>query len=445
MRVALAYPMIKRDAMACNPPLGILYLATSLQKHGHEVAAFDRDGYDGGLQELISRVSDYKPELVGLPLFSGVGSFRDVQVVVKQVREKLPTAHMVLGGPHASACPEQTLQWYPEVDFVLRGEAEHTVCALAAQLEKNVARPEVPGLCYREGGEIVSIPLGKFTADLDSIPIPDRKFLWENYRRKLYWRLDRKGVTDYIVTGRGCPFRCKFCYQLERSTYRLRSPENILQEIMYLASLGTTCIDFEDDIFTADKSRSIRVCRMIREAGLRLDLKVRSHVNTVDEELLAELRAAGARTVVFGIESGSQKILDAMNKKATVERNAEAIRLTKKAGLACYADMFIGFPGETLETMAETERFLAKTKPTAINMQVLVPFPGTAIYAESKANGTLVGDWSIDKPTPFVKLPWADNREILWAHQRRIVRRYYSGASVLLEIQSNCLGVWVPP
>jgi len=131
---------------------------------------------------------------------------------------------------------------------------------------------------------------------------------------------------------------------------------------------------------------------MIREAGLRLDLKVRSHVNTVDEELLAELRAAGARTVVFGIESGSQKILDAMNKKATVERNAEAIRLTKKAALACYADMFIGFPGETLETMAETERFLAKTKPTAINMQVLVPFPGTAIYAESKANGTLVGD-----------------------------------------------------
>lgn len=434
MRTALAYPMTKRDPIACNPPLAILYLATNLQKHNHEVAVFDRDGYDDGLPGLIDGVSDYKPGLVGLPLFSTRESFHAARTVVQQLRHKLPTAKIVLGGPHASACPEQTLQWYPEADFVLRGEAEHTLPLLTAQLDKNAVRPEVPGLSYRDGNEIVSIPLGESIADLDSIPIPDRKFLWENYRRKIYWRLERKGITDYMVTGRGCPFRCKFCFQMERSTFRTRSPENILQELEYLASLGITSIDFEDDLFTAKRERCLKVCRMIREAGLRLDLKVRSHVNTIDEELLAELRKAGVKTVVFGIESGSQKVLEAMNKKSRVERNMEAIQITKKAGLQCYADLFIGFPGETRETLAETERFLRKAKPTAINMSVLVPFPGTPVYAEAKANGTLVGDWTIDGPTPFVKLPWTDNREVLWEIQRGIVRRYYSQVGVLLQI-----------
>ena len=154
-------------------------------------------------------------------------------------------------------------------------------------------------------------------------------------------------------------------------------------------------------------------------------------MDAIDEELLAEMRKAGIRSVTYGFESGSQKILDAMNKRVKAEDNYKAVRLTKRAGLAAYGDVLIGYPGEDEETIAETERFLIKARPTAMNMHALVPFPGTPVYEEAKMNGTLVGDWTIHGSLPYVKLPWMDDRSTLLERVRRITRRYYTNPLVL--------------
>ena len=192
--------------------------------------------------------------------------------------------------------------------------------------------------------------------------------------------------------------------------YRARSAENVVRELVYLASLGITTIDFEDDLFTGRKTRCLEICRMIGEAGLKLDLKVRSHVRKVDEGLLQAMKGIGVKAVVFGIESGSGTMLKAMNKKATVEDNYRAVSLTKQAGLMCYADLFLGYPGETPETIAETREFLLKARPTAVNFGVLMPYPCTTVYQQAKDAGTLVSDWWPDAPVPFVRLPWASDR-----------------------------------
>jgi anaerobic magnesium-protoporphyrin IX monomethyl ester cyclase len=216
--------------------------------------------------------------------------------------------------------------------------------------------------------------------------------------------------------------------------YRSRSPENVVQELEYLFSTGITAVDIEDDLFTVNKKRCVRICEMIREAGLRLDLKVRSRVDTIDKEMLDEMRRSGVRTVVYGFESGSQRILAAMGKNTSAERNYEVVRMTKKAGLRCHADVLIGFPGEDAESLAETTRFLLKARPTTMLIGVMTPFPCTQAYDDAKANGTLVGDWSVDGPQPYIKLDWMDDSRALWAESRKLYSKFYSNPAVLLGV-----------
>jgi len=399
---------------------------------------FDRDAHDGGMPEMINRIVEFKPDLFGIPIFTVPQSLTEALAITNEVRSKLPNTTIVAGGPHVTACPEETLDWFPAVDFVLQGEADDKLCQLVEQLESNASQPQVPGLCYRSDGQNVVTPPGPPPPNLDSIPIPDRKLLWYGYEKKVYWRIGRRGIADIVITSRGCPFNCRFCFKVEKR-FRYRSPDNVVNELLYLNSLGIRSIDLEDDLWTVPKSRCLEICRLIRDAGLRLDLKVRSRVDTIDEEMLAEMRKIGVTSIVYGFESGSQPVLDAMGKKTQVQRNYEVVRMTKKAGILCFADMFLGFPGETPETLAETERFLVTARPTAINMGCLTPFPGTQVYLEAKKKGMLVGDWAIGSPPPYVKLDWMTDWSSLIKFHSRIMRRYYTHPLVLLGTLRSCM------
>ncbi len=428
MRVALVYPYRKLIGSGCEPPLSLLYLATSLQKRNSEVTVFDRDGFLDE-REMIAMVVDSRPEVLGIPIFTR--NLREAFIISQEFRRRLPNLIIIAGGPHPTACPDNTLNLIPEINFVLCGESDYTFCEVVEQLQSNVAYPKTAGLYYWSDGKIVLNQVGIAPQDLNMIPFPNRKLLWDNYKKGLYWRIGRKGVTDLMITSRGCPFNCKFCFKIERG-YRFRSPENVVNELVYLASIGIKNVDFADDLFTLNKSRCIEICRLLRETGLKFDLKVRSRVDTIDDEMLAEMRKSGVRIVVYGFESGSQKVLNAMNKKTKVERNYEVVHMTKKAGLQCFADMFIGFPGETPETLAETEKFLLKARPTAVNMGILYPLPATQVYLEAKKNGSLIGDWSLDG-FPYVKLPWMEDFSTIVKYYNKIIRRYYLNPFVIFS------------
>ena len=166
--------------------------------------------------------------------------------------------------------------------------------------------------------------------------------------------------------------------------------------------------------------------------GYDFDLKVRSRVNSIDEEMLRKLKKAGVKQIIYGFESGSQKMLDSMNKKTTVEMNKKAVDLTKKAGIACYGEIMIGMPGETRETINETISFLLEKKPIIGFVPVLYPLPGTKVYGEAKKNGTLQGDWTVDGPWPWVKLPWAQSMSDIEAESWRISKTVQRDLGTLL-------------
>ena len=436
MRVALVYPFRKAGLHSCNPPLALLYLATSLEAAGHEVSVIDRDAYASDYPGFIEKIRNYEPDLVGMPIFTLTPVFKAVREVCRDLREKLPDAIFLAGGPSSTALPEETLQWYPEIDYVLQGEADITICDLMDQLDRNVADPDVPGLCYRRNGAVHSIPRADPPADLDALPIPDRKFVWDNFKSNTYWRLDHKGPVDLIVTSRGCPFNCRFCFKTEKK-FRYRSAENVMSELEYLASIGNKNIDIEDDLFTANKKRCLSICRMIQDAGLSLKLKARSRVDTIDEEMLHEMRNAGVHTVVYGIESGSDRILKAMGKKTSVERNFEVVKMTKKAGLRCHCDILVGFPGEDEESIRGTEKFLKKACPSTMLTSAMMPWPCTPVFDEAKSNGTLVGKWSPDTPPPYIKLPWMNDYSTLKRRSHQVTNRFYRDPRVMAGLVKN--------
>lgn len=402
MKIALVYPKSKTLETGCFPPISLISIATVLKKNGLEVKIFDPDAYAGDLCDVAEDVLRYDPGVIGISVLSDMDLLNNVEYLCKFFKEKIPLARIVLGGAHATAMPHQAFERYPEADYVLAGEAEFSFLETVRQIAGNKAVLSVPGLYQREDGQISLHAAPEIIKNLDLIPVPDRTILSDNYKRGFYWRVEHRDATDILLTSRGCPFDCRFCYQMTR-TYRMRSQEQIIEELGQLARMNIRNVHIEDDLFTANKQRVAELCQKIRKMNFKFHLKVRSRVNSIDDEMLEELKKTGVFAIVYGIESGSQTVLNAMGKKVTVQQNMDAIRKTHQHGLKCYADMFVGYPGETPETIEETKRFLLRAKPFAIGLGVMIPFPETFAYKEAQANGSLAGDWNTRGDKPFIK------------------------------------------
>ena len=431
MRVTLIYPFKKRCIQGCNPPISILYLAASLQKAGYNVAVIDRDEDNISDLDILKRLNDYQPTLIGIPLFSN--HMRTAYDLVNLLSSHNADWKIVIGGPHATARPEQVLEIFKGCNYVLRGESEDSIVDLARCIENNSSLDAVRGLSYKQNGSIFHNPDAVVNMDLDSIQFPNRKLIDTAYKKKTYFRIGHRGTTDVIITSRGCPFNCNFCFKITK-IFRARSPENVLEELMLIRSQGIRNVHIMDDLFVVPKSRCLTILKMIKEQKLDMEFKVRSRVDLINEELLVAMKEAGVKAVVYGFESGSQKILDLMNKQTTVEMNYKVIALTKKVGLQCYADIFIGYPGETIETINETQKFILKAKPTAVNFAVMYPLPNTKVYDLAKEQGTLINDWSVNGPQPWIKLPWIENKDILFTYRRKMLRKYLTSPVVIANV-----------
>jgi len=417
-------------------PISLLYLGASLTQAGHTVFVLDRRTFQTD-KLFYAALKKTEADLIGITLYADV--YTRVYKLVNEIRRFSPSARIVLGGPEASANREEVMQVFNRVDYLLVGEAERTLVRLCNNLfeldETELA--SIEGLSFRKDGEVHHTPAPAPTKDIDSIPFPQRDLIKPDIWKKSYYRPGLGRPTDVILTSRGCPFKCRFCYRLAPG-YRVRSAENVLAEIDEICGRGAKGLIIIDDNFTVNRKRCVAILEDILEKGRELAIKCRGRVNDVDPELLALMKKAGVRSVTFGIESGSQKVLDAMNKQTTVEQNYKAIRMVRDAGLQCYADLFLGFPGETRDTIKETSDFLMKAKPTGINMGWLYPLHGTEVYEQVKQNGTLVGDWGILEDYPWVRLPWFHDIEELRREHRKISYRFWLNPGVITRgIKSN--------
>jgi radical SAM superfamily enzyme YgiQ (UPF0313 family) len=362
------------------PPLGLCSLAAYLETGGHEIRIIDAEAEGLDTTQVVERIDAAHPDMVGItattPMMPGT------EVLAKEINDRL-NIPVVLGGPHVTAMPLETLRRCQHFDYGVYGEGEETFLDLVNHLEKGGEVKGIKGLVYREKGEVVKTELRPLLKDLDALPFPDRGLLTlENYR----WSVPKKGTTKFttIMSTRGCPFHCVFCSQstVFGREVRYRSPENVLDEMEEIVeNFGVRHLVFIDDTLTLKRQRVVEICRGILERGLEVTWEGWTRAHTVDEELLRLMKKAGLVRISFGIESGNPRILKAIKKGVSLEAIKRAYRMAKRVGLETRGSVMLGHPFETRQTAIETLEFIRSLEECdQVHINIMTPYPGTELY-----------------------------------------------------------------
>ena len=339
-------------------PMGLAYLAAVLEEAGHEVTVIDCPAEMIDLKQLKTKLAAIEPNLIGIT--SMTPTIQSAFLSAQTAKKACPEAMVVIGGPHATFMDEQVLAEEKAVDVVVRGEGEETLLELAQNVSNPQALKKIEGITFRNNGEIVRTPTRPYIHNLDELPRPAYKyFSLENYRL-----FGRKMLP--IMTSRGCPSQCSFCTtaRMFGKAFRARSPKSIVDELEWLRDEhGADAFSFYDDTFTLNTKRAVTICEEIKNRKIGLPWDCQTRVSRVSTELLATMRDANCQQVFFGVESGCQKILDAVNKGTTVEQNRRAIKMAKDAGLFVAISVIIGYPGETRDMLIQTIDLVKKAVP----------------------------------------------------------------------------------
>lgn len=408
MKVLLVAPAIEGAYTGVPvPPLGVAYIASSLEGDGHSVKIVDMDALRLKIDDLLAITGEYKPDSVG---FSVLTPFYKTVCVFASKIKKLFDIPIFIGGAHPSGLPEGSLQECPNIDIAVIGEGEETVRELISAIDEGRGLHETKGIAYREGDKIVRNPPRELIEDIDSVPFPAWHLLpMERYLNSGF-KFNKKSFS--LITSRGCPYKCTYCdsHQIWKRKLRYRSPENILMEIRELKEkYGVSHIILQDDTFTASKSRVADLCdRMIKEApGIVWDCKGR--VDRVDFEVLKKMRDAGCTYISYGLESGSQEILDYVKKGITIDQIRRAVKLTKHAGIEVGGFWMMGFPPEDRRHIDMTVELLKELNlGWNSGLSILVPYPGTDIYADMKKEGLVLNenwDYYFKVPPSLIEPP----------------------------------------
>jgi anaerobic magnesium-protoporphyrin IX monomethyl ester cyclase len=388
------YPDVKPGIVYC-PPLHLGYLAALLLPQGFEVRIVDMRIEGVGLQGIGRIVQNDRPDIVGISCTTT--SYPQGLAIARRVKEVRPPTLVVMGGCHVTFMAQECLAENPQLDAVVRGEGEFTLLELALAWKQRGALRDIAGLSYRDGDEdaIIHNPARPFITDLDSLPWP---------ARHLMTSLHTYDADGSLFTSRGCPHACIFCAASAMSgrRYRTRSAAQVVDEMEHLIrDYGFSHLTILDDTFTAlPKRLTLPVCQEIERRGLQMTFDCESRADVVTPELCDALVRAGCIGIQFGVESGSQAVLDASHKGITLEQVRNAIRWARAAGIHSIVCSFIlGHVHDTEETIRETILFWQELQAMGvakIPFAPLTPFPGTDVYEKRQEYGVVIHetDWS---------------------------------------------------
>ncbi len=404
-RVTLVNPPYPKGApQSLFLPLGLGYLAAVLEQNQYEVHVLDLQITKPTPQQIEAQLAASKPDIVGVT--TSTLTYWPAVEVVKAAKKVTPHALTLMGGPHVTALPEQTLTEAPEADIVVRGEGERTLLELAALVSKGTVEnlDAVNGITYRKNGQAQNTGDRAFIENLDELPHP----AYKHFPLDKYMMAGKNYLP--IISSRGCPFQCTFCMASKMcgTKFRTRSPEKTVEELEWLRDTHhADIIAFYDDTFTIDKKRAAAICDLMKQRKFDLPWDCRTRVDQINREILVKLRDANCQLIHFGVESGSQKMLDAMKKRTTVEQNAAAIKLVKEVGISVAISVVVGYPGETETELRQTFQFIKQTKPDFVYVCQAIPYPGTELLGILHNMGWEVSDnWNqFDEQSPVFKNP----------------------------------------
>ena len=410
---------------AVSPPLSLLHLAAVVREHGFEPIILDCPACEVDYRGAVERVRAVGPKYVGITAMTP--HILQANRLAEAIKAEMPEVTVLLGGAHVSAVPEETMRRFPSIDIAAIGEADYSLPELLLALRDGKPASTVRGLMVRDGAEL------RYTGDrqervaMDRLPLPAWDILDgfpQGYRVPLF-AAHRRPATP-IITSRGCPGKCIFCYSGFHATIATYSAEYVFEMLRHLKErYGIREFQIYDDNFTMYRKNLSRLLRLMIERRLDMTWSCNARVDMVTEQMLAQMAQAGCWQISFGIETGNEAIRAALKKEVTNDQIARAVGWTRRAGIRTVGYFMVGHFGETPQTIDETVRFATGLGLDDFRMSFFTPLPGTPSYALATRYGQFDDDWG--KMTLFspVFIPSGMTRDELISAQKRALRRFF--------------------
>jgi len=380
----------EQGIMRPYPPLGILYISAFLEKNNIDNDVFDTTF--SSRRKLREYLLQNRPDIIGL--YCNLMTKLNVIETVRFIKSQIPSSTVILGGPDVRYNAELYLK--EGVDYIVIGEGEDTTLELVNHIQSEATDPaSIAGIAYMRNGVVVQNRERDKIKDLNELPIPNRGKIDLHLYLDAWKRYHGKNAIS-VSTMRGCPYTCKWCSRgVYGLSYRRRSPEKVAEEIALIKEqYNPDSLWFVDDVFTISHKWLETLAQELAKRNVRIPYECITRADRMNETVVALLRETGCFRVWIGAESGSQKVIDLMDRRVDVNQVRDMIRLTRKSGIEAGTFIMLGYPGETEEDIEETIHHLKESNPDIFTITVAYPIKGTELYEEVEADISTSLDWS---------------------------------------------------
>lgn len=425
-------------------PMNLAYLAAALRKAGFEAVLADFEISPYTIEALSRLLKNLTPAVVAITAMTP--TIMSAATLAGDVKRLFPDIVTVIGGSHSSAMPELTLTEYHVFDYVVVGEGEATLIELCICMRDGGRENDIAGLAFRENAGVTVTKPRRLITDLDSIPFPARDLIDYKTQSGHFSRgFSNKMLSTELFTSRGCPVGCSFCaiQSTFGRTVRFRDPDFIEDEVKQMVrEQNFNHVVIADDTFTLKPERADAICEILGRSGIS-SWNCDTRVNSVTPDLLKTMKRCGCEKVAFGVESGSQRILDLIGKGITVDQVRRAVLWAKEAGIKHIEGNFIigCDPSETIQDLEETRKLVTSLPWTFVSIAVIVPYPGTPVREQMMADGLIDISCDWENYVIFGKSPgWRTEQlsaDELLQHQRSLTRSFYLKPSYVLSMLAS--------
>jgi anaerobic magnesium-protoporphyrin IX monomethyl ester cyclase len=460
LKISLIFPKPPKEGIFCKsvkdaekfnkekiefygfPPMGILYLATYLNENNFEVSILDQFARDFSNEETINWIKREDPDILGFSTITTAGTGKSSADIARSVKEKInPNIKILFGNYHATFNDTRILNKYPFIDGCVRGEGENTLLEIAEKLEKGKGFNDIRGLTYRDNGRIIRNDDRPLIKNIDSLPFPNRKLLGNvEYKNKVEGLDLSVGKFTSSASSRGCAFKCSFCSSsMFWGNWRPRSPENIVEELSLLEGQGYQNLLWVDDNFTISKKRLMKLSNLLKKECLDFYWMAEGRVTQSSIELLNAMKKMGCKILSYGVESGSQRILDWYNKQINLKQVHDAIKNSKKVGIdMVLANFIVGAPIETREEIINTLNFSLKLDIDFPQFHILGIIPGNWIWNQMVSEKRINPEECWEVGTAVLPIPLSELMlRIRETHIKFIRRPRYIYRQLLKSLKSK--------
>ncbi|MFX1364618.1 MAG: B12-binding domain-containing radical SAM protein [Promethearchaeota archaeon] len=460
MKISLIFPKPPEQATFCGtvkeaenyneekinfygfPPMGILYLATYLSENNFDVSIFDQFARGASFERTLNWIKREDPDILGFSTITTAGTGITSAEIARRVKEEInPNVKILFGNYHATFNDTRILNKYPFIDACVRGEGENTLLEIAEKTEKGKNFQDIRGLTYRDNGRIIRNNDRPLIENIDILPFPNRKFLGNvEYKSEVEGLDISLGNFTTAASSRGCAYQCTFCSSsMFWHKWRPRSPNNIVEELSLLESQGYQNLYWIDDNFTINKKRLMELSYLVRKEKIDLNWMAEGRVTQSSKELLTAMKHMGCRIISYGIESGSQRVLDWYKKNITLNQIYNALENSKKVGMDVVLGNFIvGAPIETREDIIQTFNFAIKLNIDFPQFHVLGIIPGNWIWDQMVEEKRINPDECWEVGTAVLPIPLSEIMAgIRYAHRKLMQRPRYIYRQIFKSLKSK--------